>query len=87
MFVKPEPKPNSKLMLIVIPSAPITQNPMLYVRPSSRSVKFNAVSKVAECVPVRWLGSSFAFFVGLCVLAKNANVLPKASAISNRFRL
>jgi len=30
---------------------------------------------------VRWLGSSFAFFVGLCALAKNANVLPKALAV------
>jgi len=32
-------------------------------------------------LPVRWLGSSFAFFEGLCVLAKNANVLPKALAL------
>jgi hypothetical protein len=32
-------------------------------------------------LPVRWLGSSFAFFVGFCVLAKNANVLPKALAV------
>jgi len=27
---------------------------------------------------VRWLGSSFAFFVWLCAVGKNANVLPNA---------
>jgi hypothetical protein len=32
---------------------------------------------------VRWLGGSFAFFVGLCAFGKNANVPPKAWAYSS----
>jgi hypothetical protein len=63
-------------LLSLYSSAPITPIPCL------RFVLFVVSTLVWVCrVVVRWLGSSFAFFVGLCVLTKNANVLPKALAI------
>jgi hypothetical protein len=34
-----------------------------------------------ELLPVRWLGSSFAFFCLAFALEKNANVLPNALAL------
>ena len=55
---------------------------MLCLRPSLSVV---IRLSIFDCVLVRWLGSSFAFFsVGLC-FGKNANVLPKALAYSSFF--
>jgi hypothetical protein len=48
---------------------------MLAVRPSFLSFICQPFS---VCFVERWLGGSFAFFVWLCVVGKNANVLPKA---------
>jgi hypothetical protein len=46
----PEPQPNSEPLLMGIASAPILQNPLLYVRPSTQSAEFCSFSNEEEFV-------------------------------------
>ena len=65
----------ARLMLIVIKCALIQRQaalaaiPMLCVRPSSRSVKFNTVSNEAECVPEALAQGRLFCKVSFCVSA------------------
>ena len=52
-----------------LPSAPILANPLLCVRPSSRSVKFCSVSNEVGCVPEALAKSILFCKVGFCVSA------------------
>jgi len=65
-----------------IPNVQYSTEPAFLQNPCYALVPFSSVHFVSVCrVVVRWLGSSFGFFfVWLCALEKNTNVLPKALA-------